>query len=237
MELTPGLHRIGNRIVAVHLVVTDDGITVIDAGFAGHYTELRSELKAAGRSLDDIRGIVLTHGDDDHIGFAARLHEERGVPIFVHPADAERTMGRERTNPPWGSMRLGATVGFLAYGISEGALRIRHPQEVSTFADGDTLDLPGSPQIIALPGHSPGSVAIHVPAVGALFVGDALTTRHVLTGRTGPQPAPFTDDPAAAAHSLARLEGLDAPWVLPGHGDPWKGGVPDLLTRYRAVAG
>ena len=52
-----------------------------------------------------------------------------------------------------------------------------------------TLDLPGSPQIIHVPGHTPGSIAVHVPAVDAVFVGDALTTGHVLTGATGPQPA------------------------------------------------
>jgi glyoxylase-like metal-dependent hydrolase (beta-lactamase superfamily II) len=49
----------------------------------------------------------------------------------------------------------------------------------------------------------------------------------VLTGRTGVQPAPFTDDPAGALDSLGRLAGLDAGWVLPGHGAPWRG---DLAT-------
>jgi hypothetical protein len=34
---------------------------------------------------------VLTHGDtDDHIGFAARLHRERGIAAYIHPADADR---------------------------------------------------------------------------------------------------------------------------------------------------
>lgn len=59
-----------------------------------------------------------------------------------------------------------------------------------------------------MPGHSAGSIAIHVPLVDAVFVGDGLTTRHVTTGVTGPQPAPFTDEPARA------LESLD---VLPTH--------------------
>lgn len=63
---------------------------------------------------------------------------------------------------------------------------------------------------------------MHVPIADALFVGDALTTRHVLTGRGGPQPAPFTDDPAQALDSLDRIAGLSASWVLPGHGAPWQ---------------
>ncbi|MFF4195144.1 MBL fold metallo-hydrolase [Nonomuraea sp. NPDC001831] len=73
-----------------------------------------------------------------------------------------------------------------------------------------------------MPGHSPGSVAVHVPLADAVFVGDALTTRHVLTGREGPQPAPFTDDPAEALASLDRIARLPASWVLPGHGTPWR---------------
>ncbi|HEX6364777.1 MAG TPA: MBL fold metallo-hydrolase, partial [Agromyces sp.] len=81
-----------------------------------------------------------------------------------------------------------------------------------------------------------GSVAVHVPAVDAVFVGDALTTRHVLTGAPGPQPAPFTDDPAAALASLRRLEGLGVSWVLPGHGAPWKGGVDEAVREVTRAA-
>ena len=77
---------------------------------------------------------------------------------------------------------------------------------------------------------------MHVPAVSALFVGDALTTRHVLTGRPGPQPAPFTDDPDGALASLDRLAGLEAAWVLPGHGAPWTGGVDVALRTVRHAA-
>jgi glyoxylase-like metal-dependent hydrolase (beta-lactamase superfamily II) len=86
-----------------------------------------------------------------------------------------------------------------------------------------------------MPGHSPGSV-VHVPVAGAVLVGDAFTTRHVLTGRTGIQPAPFTDDPASALESLARLSGLEASWVLPGHGAPWRGDLTAVQEQDRRAA-
>jgi hypothetical protein len=54
------------------------------------------------------------------------------------------------------------------------------------------------------------------PVADAVFVGDALTTRDVVTGRAGPRPTPFTDDPAQTLASLARLADLRAAWVLPG---------------------
>ncbi|QPZ38408.1 MBL fold metallo-hydrolase [Paramicrobacterium chengjingii] len=236
MELTTGLRRIGNDIVAAHLVVRDDGITLIDAGLAGHWNDLKRELTAIGRTPSDIRGVVLTHGDSDHIGFAERLRSDYGVPVFVHAADAARARGEESTKPTWGGMRIGPVLRFLAYAIRQGGLRTRYLTEVREVADGQVLDLPGSPEVIGLPGHSPGSIAIHVPDVSAVFVGDGLTTGHVLTGKQGPQPAPFTDDQAAALSSLVRLERLNVDWVIPGHGKPWHGGIAEVLSAYRDVA-
>jgi len=235
MELTPGLIRVGNDKVAVHAILAPEGVTLIDAGIAGLYRPFARELAAHGRSVADIRGIVLTHGDTDHIGFAERLRAEHGTTVFVHEADAERAKGRESTKPDWGGMRLLPTLGFMTYAATHGGLRTRYLSDVTTVADGAALDLPGSPDVIGMPGHSPGSIAVHVPSVRAVFVGDALTTRNVLTGATGPQPAPFTDDQAAASVSLDRLSGLDVDWVIPGHGPAWHGGVAELAAAYRAA--
>jgi glyoxylase-like metal-dependent hydrolase (beta-lactamase superfamily II) len=236
MQLAPSLHRIGNDIVAVYLVDAPEGVTVIDAGLSGQWPELIDELAAMGRTVDDVRGVVLTHGDTDHIGFAERLRRDHGVPVHVHEADAARARGEESSKPGWGHVKLGATARFLWYAARTGGLRTTHLTEVVPMRDGDVLDLPGSPRIIGMPGHSAGSVAIHVPAVDAVFVGDALTTRHVLTGAEGPQPAPFTDDPAEALASLHRLDGVAPSWVLPGHGTPWHGGVPAIVDAIERAA-
>jgi len=236
MRLAPHLHRIGNDIVAAYLVVAPEGLTLIDAGLPGHWTDLTSELAAIDRSLDDIKGIVLTHGDSDHVGFAERLRREHGIPVHVHSADADRARGGDKPKTPMGPMRLGPTLGFFTYALRKKGWRTEHLTEVVEVADGDVLDLPGSPRIIGLPGHSPGSIAVHVPIAHAVFVGDALTTRHVLTGQVGAQPAPFTDEPDRALESLDLLTNVDAVWVLPGHGAPWQGSPADVAAAVRTAA-
>jgi glyoxylase-like metal-dependent hydrolase (beta-lactamase superfamily II) len=233
MELAPGLRRIGNDIVAVHLIVTDDGMTLIDTGLPGHYADLTRELAALGRPLADIRGIVLTHGDSDHTGFAERLRSELGIPVYVGAGDAARAMGEKPPSTPKDRRRLGPVLRFFAYALRKGGLKMPAVKEVVPMNDGDVLPLPGAPVIIGMPGHSPGSVAIHVPAVRAVFVGDELTTRNVLTGATGPQPAPFTDDQAGSSAVLERLADLDVDLVVPGHGPVWTKGAPALIAAYR----
>ena len=230
------LHRIGNDVVAAYLVDTAEGITVIDAGLAGHWHDLEAELAALGRPLADIRGLILTHGDSDHIGFAERLRRDHGVPVYIGAADAARARGEVKTKPAWGSVKVGPIARFLAYSVRKGGLRTEYLTEVVGVQDGQVLDLPGAPRIIALPGHSPGSIAVHVPVADAVFVGDGLTTRHVLTGQVGPQPAPFTDEPEQALASLDRLAGIEAKWLLPGHGAPWSGGIPEAVRAIRAAA-
>jgi glyoxylase-like metal-dependent hydrolase (beta-lactamase superfamily II) len=237
MKLADRLHRIGSDFVNSYLVEDAAGVTIIDAGLPGHWRELQKELTLLGRSLDDVRGIVLTHGDTDHIGFAERLRQQNGISVYVHELDAARARGEvKKPNTGWGPIRVRPLMGFLWYSARHGGLRIPPVREVVTFTDGAVLDLPRSPRIIHIPGHTPGSVAVHVPAADALLVGDAMTTGNVLTGELGPRPAPFTLDPEAALASLAKLETVEATWVLPGHGAPWRGGVAEAVRQVRQVA-
>jgi glyoxylase-like metal-dependent hydrolase (beta-lactamase superfamily II) len=237
MELAPNLHRVGSDIVALYLLGDETGVTVIDGGLPGHWRELVDEIESMGRSLDDIKGLILTHGDSDHLGVAERLRSEHGAPVYVHGDDAAQTRGEApKQNPPWGRLRVGPTLGFLWYAGRRGGMKVSPVREVIELSGDGSLPLPGKPEIIHIPGHSPGSIAIYVPSVKALFVGDALTTRHVLTGVEGPQPAPFTLDKEMANESLGRLERLDVNWVLPGHGPPWQGSSAEAVRRVRAAA-
>jgi glyoxylase-like metal-dependent hydrolase (beta-lactamase superfamily II) len=235
MEIAPRIRRIGTGLINVYLVEEAGSVTIIDAGAPGMWTDLSGELRQMGRSLDDVRAVVLTHGHTDHIGFAERIRSSQGVPIRVHELDAALARGEVKSGQGWGKIRVRSLLSFLLYGVRMGMLRIPPIREVVSYGDGATLDVPGSPRVIHVPGHSPGSAALHMAGMGALFIGDAIATRNVMTGETGPRIAPFTADRPAAIASLARLESIQAGLVLPGHGEPWTDGVAAALAAARAL--
>jgi glyoxylase-like metal-dependent hydrolase (beta-lactamase superfamily II) len=109
---------------------------------------------------------------------------------------------------------------------------------VSTFADGETLQVPGQPRVVHVPGHTPGSAALLLEGRRVLLSGDVLVTRNPLTGRVGPQimPSALNRDTPQALRSLGVLDSIPADVLLPGHGEPWTEGAAEA-ARLARVAG
>ena len=94
MKIAPGIHRLGTKSIVNAYLIDDGGaVTVIDAGMPGLYGDIPRELAAMGRSVADVRALVLTHGHSDHIGFAERLRREHEVPVWIHDLDAALARG------------------------------------------------------------------------------------------------------------------------------------------------
>jgi glyoxylase-like metal-dependent hydrolase (beta-lactamase superfamily II) len=231
-QIAPGVHRLGDDIVNFYLVDHPDGLVLIDAGLPGHLSQLRDHLARSGRSLGDIRAVLLTHGHPDHTGLAGPLHRA-GAEIWVHRqdapilADGPRTAMRhakpERSMLPY-LLRRPAALGTPLHLARKGGFTAPPVPGVRTFdADQRWEEVPGRPQAIVLPGHTPGSTAYLLPDRGILFTGDALVTHDGLTGHVGPTLVcrGFTHDSTAAMAALDRLDALNATVLLPGHGQPF----------------
>jgi glyoxylase-like metal-dependent hydrolase (beta-lactamase superfamily II) len=118
-----------------------------------------------------------------------------------------------------------------------GGLRPPSIADPETFSDGDVLDVPGSPRVIATPGHTPGHCALYFERPGVLFIGDELCTWNPITGGLGAQVMPrmFNTSTDQCFDSLAAIEGLAADVVLPGHGEPWREGARAAVAHARSV--
>jgi glyoxylase-like metal-dependent hydrolase (beta-lactamase superfamily II) len=239
-QVADGVHRLTQGVVSFYLIEEGGRLLLVDAGAPGDWGLLVEAVAALGRRLDDLEAVLLTHAHADHIGTAERARTTAGARVLVHQADAEtaRTGKSVRNDGRVRSYLLRAEFYRTLFSLARrGATRIVPVREVTTFADGETLDLPGRPRAVHAPGHSPGSAALLLEGHGVLLTGDVLATRNPLTGRDGPQimPSGLNNDTPQALRSLAALDGIRAGLLLPGHGEPWTGGMDEALRLARAA--
>ena len=123
---------------------------------------------------------------------------------------------------------------YMAHLLANRVLRVPAVAQLDELADGEVVDVPGSPRVIHAPGHTAGSCALFLEDRSLLFSGDALVTLDMTRGRTGPRiiRGPHTEDADRALESLDVLAATNAQTVLPGHGEPW----PDGVTRAVSLA-
>ena len=237
-EVGPGLHRFTQPIVNSYASVDGGKVTVVDASVPRDYELLVAGLATLGRSIADVEAIVLTHAHSDHMGFAERLRVTTDAAVSVHRDDVAVALGRAKQPkevPLWRYAWRWSALGFLSYAAKRGGAKIIPVGEARSFDDGEVLDVPGRPRVIHAPGHTAGNCALLLERRGALISGDVLITYNVLTGRTGPQipPRAFNASSDQALRSLERLSGLRAEVMLPGHGQPWRGGVDEAIRQAR----
>jgi glyoxylase-like metal-dependent hydrolase (beta-lactamase superfamily II) len=232
-----GVVRLGTELVNWYLLEGDGKVTVVDAGMPSFRPQLERGLALLGRGPDDVAAVILTHAHADHVGVAEPLRTELHVPVYVHEDDESLATSRKPFGKNEASMvpylRRGSAWHLLAHLASAGVPKPLGA--VTTFADGDELDVPGAPRVLHTPGHTSGHVCFWIEQRGVLVAGDLLCTRNPLTGVRGPQlmPRAFNLSSASMLDSLTKIEQLDAQTIVFGHGDPWPHGAEDAVRLAR----
>jgi glyoxylase-like metal-dependent hydrolase (beta-lactamase superfamily II) len=212
-------------------------LTLVDAGAGGDWDVFTMGLSAIGRSADDLEAVLVTHAHSDHTGFAERARTG-GATVWIHEADAAAAGGAKPGKNEAGTAKYLLRAEFyrtVTHLLRHGGARIVPILQLSTFKDGERVDVPGNPHVLHVPGHTPGMSAVLLEDRRALLTGDAMVTRNPLTGRKGPQimPSGLNRDSRQALRSLDALSGTGADLILPGHGDPWEGEVSEAVRVAR----
>jgi glyoxylase-like metal-dependent hydrolase (beta-lactamase superfamily II) len=180
----------GPNASLIYAARTSAGVLLVDLGWWGHGRALRRALAALGAEPADVALVFLTHAHRDHV---AAWPAVRGARFHVAAPEAARLTGRSR---PRGWIPRWAERLKPAHLPAPGRLDVRPFAADTVFAFGaDTL------RAYLVPGHTAGSAAYLFR--GVLFVGDAVT--HTRAGGFAPARRGYSDDPRAAAASLAAL--------------------------------
>ena len=212
MEVIPGLHAIDLGIVYVYLYQEADKVSIFDSGMETHAERILGEVAALGRRPEDIRQIVVSHHHPDHAGSLAELAERSGASVLAHELDAPVVRGEVEGPPPV----LPDAEKEVFEGIAADVPPLRPTHVDRELADGDEIELDGGAQVVHVPGHTAGSIALYLPKRRLLLCGDAAVCDpegRLIVGM-------FNVDTEQARQSFRRLAELDFEVACFGHGAP-----------------
>jgi glyoxylase-like metal-dependent hydrolase (beta-lactamase superfamily II) len=241
VQVGEGVHRLTAGVCNFYLIEDGGRLVLVDAGAPRDWDLLVRTLATLGHGLDDLDAVLITHAHSDHTGFAERARSTAGAPVWIHQAVAAVAKGAKpgKNDGKASSYLLRVEFYRTLFSLARrGATKMIPIREVSSFADGETLQVPGRPRVVHAPGHTPGSAALLLEGRRVLLTGDVLATRNPLTGRVGPQimPSGLNRDTPQALRSLDVLGEIPADVLLPGHGEPWTDGAAEA-ARAAKVAG
>lgn len=222
--VVPGVHLVPFEIGQVYLWAWDDRLTVVDTGVAGSAGAILQAIQAIGRQPADVAEIVLTHFHPDHVGSAADLAEQTGAPVIAHWADAPTIRGEQIGQPPV-LLDFERPIFEAVAPLVPDAPIVPRVQEVD-----DKQVSAGGGVFVSVPGHTPGSLALHLPQLGVLFTGD--TVAHF---GGGPILGVFNIDREEAIRSLRKQADLEFETACFGHGPPIVGGASAQLRALAAT--
>ena len=221
--VVPGVHLLPFEIGQVYLWEWDGYLTIIDSGIAGSADAILHAVQTIGRQPTDIKEIVLTHFHPDHIGSAADLAARTGVPVLAHWADAPVMRGELEGQPPV-LLDFERPIFEAVSPLVPPAPSVPGVQEVD-----DKQISAGGGIFVSVPGHTAGSLALHLPQLGVLFTGDTIAHH-------GGDPilGVFNVDREEAIRSLKKQAALEFETACFGHGPPIVGGASGQLRALAA---
>ncbi|MBI4213574.1 MAG: MBL fold metallo-hydrolase [Chloroflexi bacterium] len=191
-------------VVKTYLIHDDDQLVLVDTGASDLDSDIIvNAIQKLGRTMDDLTMCFLTHNHGDHVGGLKRLRPLADFPVVISEIDAPQMERQTGVKPD----RL--------------------------ISEGDTLPVLGGVKVIAMPGHTIGSLALYVERVETFIAGDSIVSagQHLMAS-----PPFLSDDPQLARDSIKRLldMGLKIDKVLMGHGDDVHNQAAGPLNRILA---
>ena len=233
------------RVVNVYAILGDDGVTLVDSGWADEPSEtvIVEALDRLGFAPEDVRRVVVTHAHWDHYSRAIGWQRRYGTTVMIgrHERHSIEAFD-ERTGayPVQAQLLQRAGAVDLAHSIANFPLEPFErdvpfgPPDV-WLDDGDHIDCGGIDLVArATPGHTRGHIVYEDRRANLMFTGDHILPR--ITPSLGLERAPEALPLRSYLASLRLFLELSDASMLPAHGalsPSVKARAEELLDHHR----
>jgi glyoxylase-like metal-dependent hydrolase (beta-lactamase superfamily II) len=205
MKITGTVYQVDDVVGNPGLIVAGGYLTLVDAGVPNSEAQVFALIESLGRKRTDLKHILITHSDGDHIGALPAIVAATGARVYAGRHEAEIIEGNRKTR---------------------GGQIVATPVKVDQIVkDGDLLPLHGGIRVVESFGHTLGHVCFYLTGERLLFTGDCLNNASGLTG----SPPQYTADAETAAATVKKLAALAPDSLAFGHGPAIVGGAAAQL--------
>jgi glyoxylase-like metal-dependent hydrolase (beta-lactamase superfamily II) len=225
MQIAPNVYLVPDITANPYLLIDADGLTLIDAGLPGAPKKILAYMASLGFAPGDLKRILITHSDFDHVSGLAALKSASGACVYASQIEAAALL----TGKPSRTIRPENPLMRMFMGVVGRIAKTSPVQAGEIVTDGQVLPVLGGLTVLETPGHTPGHLSFYASAIGVLFCGDSLVVEKdgsLQSSRPG-----LTWDREAATASLRRQAALGAKIVCSGHGPVATGVTPDKFPQ------
>jgi glyoxylase-like metal-dependent hydrolase (beta-lactamase superfamily II) len=197
MKITNNVYALDSTRGSYAYIILGKETILVDTGQMWQGKGILKELAAMNIKLEDIKHIVLTHHDLDHVGNAAMLQKLTKAKLWASSEDIPYIYGN-KDRP--GIKKLFSCV-----------FRVRKPENIRSYSKDMKI---GDIDIIPSPGHTPGHVCVFYKDV--LFAGDLVDSKK---GNLRPYPNMNWNE-ALLMKSIKDMYRIPFKLVCPAHGRP-----------------
>ncbi len=173
------------------------GAVLVDTAIPGKEDAIDAALAEIGLSLKDVKHVIVTHQDIDHIGSLPAVKEATRADVYAHSVEVPYIEGRTK-------MVKQPTPESLAQNPARKALfdQLAFTTVEHAVEDGQVLDFAGGVRVIFTPGHTPGHISLFLERSKTLITGDAMISAD---GKLAGLNEPATPDLPTAYASIRKL--------------------------------
>lgn len=201
------------------LIISGNELTLVDTGYSNFLSLIENEILKNGYEMKNLKNIIITHYDDDHIGSLYDFKEKYPwINMIASEIESKYISGKVKSERlvQAEEMLVNMSSDEIKFGnwFIQQLKKLKHVSIDEMVHDGDMI-LDNKCRVVATPGHTTGHISLYFPSLKSIITGDAAVHENHEMVIANPR---FCLDLESAERSLNKIKNMEAETYYCYHG-------------------